>query len=215
MALMSYVHRDPAGTYYFRRAVPAALRPFMPAPWTGKREWKRSLGTKDHAKAKRLKRVPETECDADFEHAERAMRGEVVSLPRAVTTPSVRPEDVEADVVAALLAADDADRSDGDARKQHQTPAERAQWPDLAPVAFGRRGMAEDQHSGHGEALELLAADFRRALSRSDPSIVDAELRALLRRRGVPVDPTSEECKGRTNSRPLWRSKTRPVAAAA
>lgn len=192
MALMSYVHRDPAGTYYFRRAIPEALRPFMPAPWTGRREWKRSLRTKDHAQAKRLRRVPEAECDADFEQAERAIRGEAVSLPRAVTTPCVRPEDVEADVVAGLLAADDAERADGDARRQHQTPADRAQWPDLVPVTFGRRGMAEDQHSGHGEALELLAADYRRALSRSDPSIVDAELRALLRHRGVPCDPTTE-----------------------
>ena len=34
---------------------------------------------------------------------------------------------------------------------------------------------------------------------------------------GTPVqlDDPVLHCKGRTNSRPLWRSKTRPVAAAA
>lgn len=193
MALMTYLLRDRAGTYYFRRGIPEALRPFMPPPFTGKREWKRTLGTKDPAKAKRLKIAPEAECDADLELAERARRGGPVSArSRPVSSPSLRPEDVERNVVAELLAADEAERADGDARRKHQSPAERAQWPDLVPVAFGRRGMAEDQHHGHGEALELLAADYRRALSRSDPSIVDAKTRDYLRRRGVPVDPTSE-----------------------
>ena len=193
MALMTYLLRDKAGTYYFRRCIPAVLRPFMPAPFTGKREWKRTLGTKDPLKAKRLKRGPEAECDANFEEAGRASRGgEPISRSPSTSPSNLRPEDVELDAMAELLTADEADRVDGDSRRQHQSPEERAQWPDLVPVPFGRRGMAEDEQLGHGEALELLNEDFRQALSRSDPSIVDAELRALLRRRGVAADPLSD-----------------------
>ncbi len=42
-------------TYYFRRVVPAELRPFIPTR-SGKprTEWKVSLGTKDRSEAKRL-----------------------------------------------------------------------------------------------------------------------------------------------------------------
>ncbi|GJD55244.1 DUF6538 domain-containing protein [Methylobacterium dankookense] len=45
MALMSYLIRDRNGTYDFRRVIPQALRPFMPAPWTGKGAWTKSLRT--------------------------------------------------------------------------------------------------------------------------------------------------------------------------
>lgn len=53
MALMRYVLKDRHGTYYFRRGIPLALRPFMLEPWTGKHEWKRSLKAKLPAEAKR------------------------------------------------------------------------------------------------------------------------------------------------------------------
>ena len=43
-----------------------------------------------------------------------------------------------------LLGEDETTRSDGDARKHPQTPDERAQWPDLKPVEFGREGKAEE-----------------------------------------------------------------------
>ncbi len=72
MALMSYLIRDAAGTYYFRRVISAALRPFMPAPWTGKTVWKRSLGTKDHTKAKKAAPRFLSACAVDFEAAERS-----------------------------------------------------------------------------------------------------------------------------------------------
>ncbi|WP_428833416.1 MULTISPECIES: DUF6538 domain-containing protein [Methylobacterium] len=49
---MTYRVQDRHGTYYFRRIVPKALRPFMPAPWTGKSAWTKSLGTKEQGKAK-------------------------------------------------------------------------------------------------------------------------------------------------------------------
>ena len=47
---MAYLHRRAGGTYYFRRAIPEELRPFF----NGRREWFRSLGTKDRTEAKRF-----------------------------------------------------------------------------------------------------------------------------------------------------------------
>ena len=192
MALMSYLIGDGLGTYYFRRVIPAELRPFMPAPWTGKANWKLSLRTKDPAAAKKAGSQLLRDCMADFEQAERTKRGEIPVVPAQRVAAMPRPEEIEADVLAELLAADDAERSDGDARRQLQTAAERSQWSDLVPVAFGRRGMAEDHHHVYGGELEELAADYRKALSRSDPGIVDAETRDLLRRKQAPIDPTSE-----------------------
>ncbi len=193
MALMSYLIRDGLGTYYFRRVIPSDLRPFMPEPWTGKANWKLSLRTKDPAAAKKAGSRLLRDCMADFEQAERTKRGEIIpAAPARRAAAMPRPEEIEADVLAELLAADEAERSDGDARRQLQTAAERSQWPDLMPVPFGRRGMAEDHHHVYGGELEELAADYRKALSRSDPCIVDAETRDLLRRKQAPIDPASE-----------------------
>jgi len=192
MALMSYLIRDRLGTYYFRRVIPKELRPFMPAPWTGKANWKRSLRTKAPATAKQAAFRIGPDCMADFVVAERAMRGEP-ALPSPRRLPAaLRPEEVEADVLAGLLAADEEERADGDVRRHHQTREEREQWPDLVAVPFGRKGMAEDHHHVYGEEVEELHDEYRRALSRSDPGIVEAECRAFLRQRGILIDPTSE-----------------------
>lgn len=86
-------------------------------------EPKQSLRTKDPAAARlacsRLLRVGMT----NFEQAERTKRGEIPTTPsrRAGTMP--RPEEIEADVLAELLASDDAERSDGNARAQLPTAA--------------------------------------------------------------------------------------------
>ena len=69
MALMSPLIRDELGTYHFRRVSPAELRPLMPAPWTGRANWKQSLRTKDPAAAKKAGSRPLCDCMADFEHA--------------------------------------------------------------------------------------------------------------------------------------------------
>ncbi|KQT19861.1 hypothetical protein ASG40_03375 [Methylobacterium sp. Leaf399] len=188
---MSYLIRDRLGTYYFRRVIPEALRPFMPAPWTGKGSWKRSLGTKQPAAAKKAGARMLRDCMADFEAAERAMRGEAPSpsnrLPLMPTA-----DEIAHDVLVELLADDAAERSDGDARKQHQTREEREHWPALGPVLFDRRGIPEDYHHAMGEGIELLLADYRKALSRSDTSAVDVECRDYLRRKNIPIDPASE-----------------------
>jgi hypothetical protein len=134
MALMTYLLKDRHGTYYFRRVIPVALRPFMPPPWCGKANFKRSLGTKKPASAKIEASKALGDCTIAFQIAERAMRGE----PMKVTTArrSVTLEDVEADVLAEVLAADEAEREDGDDRRRLQTREERAQWPDLVEVEF-------------------------------------------------------------------------------
>jgi len=46
----THLYRREGGTYYFRRAIPEALRP----QFGGKREWIKSLATKDRRQAKRL-----------------------------------------------------------------------------------------------------------------------------------------------------------------
>ena len=62
-------------------------------------------------------------------------------------------EDIEADALAGVLAADEAEREEGDDRRHLQTAEERKQWPDLVEVAFGRKGMTEDHAYVYGHHL--------------------------------------------------------------
>ena len=189
MARMTYRVQDRHGTYYFRRIVPKALRPFMPAPWTGKSAWTKSLGTKEQGKAKQPFARCLSDCEADFALAERAMRGEPIAAPRS--SPALPSDaEIEAEVLAGLLAADELERLELDPRQQFQTPEERAQWPDL--VKLKPRGMAEDYHDVLGGELEAQHAAYRKALGRVDPEIVDGECRAFLRKHGLAIDPTSD-----------------------
>lgn len=192
MALMSYLIRDRHCTYYFRRPIPLALRPFMPGPWTGKTAWVKSLRTKVPAVAKKAGANALRDCLADFEAAERAQRGElpVARAQRFGAMPAA--EEITSDFLATLLASDEAERLDGDSRRHLQTAAERAQWAALEKVPHGRRGMGRDHAHVYGIELEELHAEYREALSRSDPSIVDAECRAYLRAKNTPIDPESE-----------------------
>ena len=68
---MSYLDRDKGGRYFYRRAIPAELRPVMPAPFTGKTNWKRALGTADPAIAKKNFAKVQAQCEADFDEARR------------------------------------------------------------------------------------------------------------------------------------------------
>jgi hypothetical protein len=105
---------------------------------------------------------------------------------------SITIEDIESDVIAEVLAADEAEREEGDDRRRLQTPEERAQWPDLVSVAFDRKGMEEDHAHAYGHRLSELHDEYRQAYARRDTRIVDAELRHYLKRRGVPIDPASD-----------------------
>jgi integrase len=52
--------------------------------------------------------------------------------------------------------------------------------------------MAEDHAHVYGLHLSEAAEEYRTALARRDPQIVDAELRLYLKKRGVRIDPTSD-----------------------
>lgn len=95
--------------------------------------------------------------------AERAKRGEapIAAPPRRSAMPPV--EEIEADMFAELMAADDAARTDGDARKQLQTADERATLPHLEAIALGGRWMEDDFFEGYGKELKLLHADYAKA----------------------------------------------------
>lgn len=193
MALMTYLWKDRHGTYHFRRAIPSALRLLMPGDVRGKATWKRSLRTKDPKEAKKRTAAILAACMADFEHAERAQRGEPNPKPhRMVDASGITLEEVEADFLASLLAGDEEFRRDGDHRQHHQSPEERQQWPDLTKVRFGRKGMPEDQEAVYGNVLEEDAAAYRRALSRQNIEIIEPELGAFLRKKGQPVEPDSD-----------------------
>ena len=179
--MMNYLLRDRHGTYYFRRVIPAELRPLMPAPWTGKVNWKASLQTKDPATAKRAHARLLSRCVADFEEAERTMREGPAKpgLRRGAALPPVA--EIEADFLSGLLEEDAAHRSSGDSRRQHQTAGERAQWDRLASLNLAGRGMDAAMHHLYGDELEMLAADFADAQARQDPSIVHAVIRRGIR----------------------------------
>lgn len=188
MALMSYLLKDRHGTYYFRRVIPPALRPFMPAPWNGKANWKRSLATKKPAEAKLRAARALAECTRDFQIGERARDGGTVEP----TLDAQFIAGIAADSLSDLLARDETEREEGDDRRRLQTAEERAVWPDLMqPREAGAKGMEADHFEVYGDMLEELEGEYRRALARRDPGIVEAELRDRLRQRGRPVDPTA------------------------
>jgi hypothetical protein len=155
MGLMTYLHRTPNGTYGFRRIIPAKLRPHMPPPWTGKREWKKSLGTKAHAEAKRLAIPLYAQSERAFAAAESALSGKpaTASIPYAIT---FTPEEIEESFYAELMAEDEAFREEGDARRQLQTAEERAAMnaalreatgdsrASMGEVRFGEKGLSDD-----------------------------------------------------------------------
>lgn len=194
MALMSYLTRDRHGTYYFRRVIPAGLRPFMPAPWQGRANWKRSLRTKDPKEAKARTARLLSESTADFAAAERAQRGEPATVSRtAARFDATLLAELEAAAIRQTLEADEEQRREGDDRRHLQNPEERAGWSHLTAVPFGRKGMMDDHAEILGDVLEELAADYRTALSKHDTTIVSAELRAALRPLGLFGKLTPDE----------------------
>ena len=59
--MSTYLLKRDGGSYYFRRAIPANLRPFI----GGRREWVKSLGTKSRTEAKQ--RIPQLVIETDGE----------------------------------------------------------------------------------------------------------------------------------------------------
>jgi hypothetical protein len=160
MSLMTYLLKDRHGTQYFRRVIPLALRPHMPPPWRGKANFKRTLGTKKPNVAKAQAEDALRECTVAFQNAEMAQRGETAKPITPVGAGSIAIEDIEADVIAQVLAADEREREEGDDRRRLCCPA---------------------QTSTRSSRLEstIYDADRRRALTLND--MEGASLRARLR----------------------------------
>jgi hypothetical protein len=217
MSALTYMQRRSSGTYEFRKRLPETLAgkpvpPHMrdafselvnPATGSFKRELVRSLETKDEKQAKRRNHREALRVTQLFDAACNAMAGGPPPHPQLVDL-----RGLEASVLAELLRADADERADGDDRRQLQTSADRARWPDLvpvvpspsprpqsldAPLAPEAKGMAVDHFEAYGELLDDLEDDYREAWARSDPSIVRAETRIALKQRGVPIDETSPD----------------------
>lgn len=185
MAALSYMQRRTSGIYEFRKRLPQELAakpvpPHLraklselvnPATSLFKRELTVSLKTADYQLAKRLDLREAVRVNDLLALAMRLLKGG----PEAEGgggNGSVSPQEIEADIIAGLLRADEEEREEGDPRRHLQTPEERAAWPDLVPPGFGTKGMAE----GHLEALGVhvaeLAQEYRMALARRSPDIV-------------------------------------------
>lgn len=101
------MNKNRHGTYIFRKAVPAHLRPFLPAPYCCKRELLKSLETKDERTAKMRIAAVETTFTNILEQATLAHAQHLAAQGRASEHPSAIPVPAE---VAAQIAANDAYR---------------------------------------------------------------------------------------------------------
>jgi hypothetical protein len=151
-----------------------------------KRELAISLGTSDAREAKRRDLREAIRVDALFTEAQRRVTSPAPLPSSSSDEAAINLDELQSAVLAELLAQDEAEREEGDDRRRLQTVEERAQWPDLAAVPSGdAKGMLNDHFAAYGDALEVFRAEYRDAQARRDPSIVDAELRAILKRRGI------------------------------
>lgn len=73
MSLRTHMDKHPkSGVYRYRKGVPAELRPYLPAPHTGKREIIATLGTKDPKEAKRIHSIKSEEFERSIFDVARA-----------------------------------------------------------------------------------------------------------------------------------------------
>ena len=101
---MTYLVRDKNGTYYFRKVIPPKLRQHMPAPWTGKANFKRSLETKNPRGAKIKASRVFSDCTTAFQIAERALTSDHSKVVhREAQSVGLSFEQVERDVITEIL----------------------------------------------------------------------------------------------------------------
>lgn len=201
---ITYMQRRKSGIYEFRkmlprslagRPAPAHVREALPElinPRSGhfKRELTVSLKTSDPKEGARRDMREAVRVTHLFDTAERLIQAGPAPREHAV----LDAEALEASVYAEILAADEAEREDGDFRRQLQTPEERAQWPDLVPIrAAGEFGMEEDHFLVVGEHIEKQAKDYRDALAKRDPKIVLATLKGYLRANRIALKEGTPE----------------------
>jgi integrase len=188
MALMSYLIRDQHGTYYFRRIIPPALRPFMPDPWTGKSAWKVTLGTKDPANAKRRCGSTLRACQRDFDVAELRREGR--------NRTDLTDEEIEA------LAVWFRDHALSDEREFWETghAEDEALYQSVKQQLEGMgvdfmspftavvgAGLSPRQLHHKGETASHVLAGTRSALARGDTSSVEFEVDAVLAAHGIAL----------------------------
>jgi integrase len=97
----THLYRREGGTYYFRRAIPVALR----SQFDGKREWIKSLATKDRGEAKRLlpSLVVAFDEAMDGEPQTRLAEGVAAATKTRLTIPTARAEKPRACVSVPLI----------------------------------------------------------------------------------------------------------------
>jgi hypothetical protein len=216
MAVMSYIQRRRSGVYEFRRrmpqalagrAVPADMRERFPDLINAKagcfkREYVRSLDTKDSSAAKRkAHRLASWWIDLTETAVER-----MESPPTSSSDPSIDPQAIGEAVYRQLLAGDEAERLEGDDRRHielfeydHKAGREVAvarsdKWPDLIEVPpSSALGMQLDHLEAYGSEMSNLAAEYRAAYARRDPTIVSVETALELKRRGASYNKSSPE----------------------
>lgn len=197
---ITYMQRRRSGIYEFRRMLPRSLAgKEVPAyardslaeltnSATGrfKRELAISLRTADPNEGKRRDLREASRVSDLFAKAEQLMVG-----PPAPT--AIDLDGLHAFVLSGLLSADALEREEGDDRRRLQTSEKRAlRWPDLVPISGpGEKGMAVDHFHAYGDQLRELRDDYRQALARRDPKIVNPELREALKALHVSIDPAS------------------------
>lgn len=204
MAALSYMQRRASGTYEFRKRLPEALagKP-VPAHMRDafpdlinqkthcfKRELVRSLATKEVKEAKRRDHHEALKAAQLFDAAVRALTPSAV----AVQPVALDLKQLGDDVLASLLAADEAERVEGDDRRHLQRPEDRARWPDLTHVPPNSQiGMSPDHAHVYGELLSVFESGFRAAYARRDPTIVYPETNIALKARGIFLSKSSLE----------------------
>lgn len=204
MAALTYMQRRASGTYEFRRRLPEALAG-KPVPShmrdafpdlvnqktrCFKRELVRSLGTKELKQAKRRDHQEALKATRLFDAAMEAL------TPSTVTEQPLKFDlkQLGEGVFAALLAEDEAERTEGDDRRHLQTSEQRAEWPDLVAVPPSTRmGMSADHAHMYGELLPVFEDEFRAAYARRDPKIVYPETNVALKARGIYLSKSSPE----------------------
>jgi integrase len=217
MAALSYMQRRRSGTYEFRRRLPQVLagKP-VPAHMhdafadlintkTGcfKREFVRSLDTKELRKAKPLDHREALNFTRRVDDAVAALKPPVV--PQSALG-VVDAHEIGEAVYRKLLADDEAERVMGDDRRRielleyshiagKEIVVDRAsKWPGLVDLPPSSSfGMQEDHAAVYGEFSQELSDEYRAAYSRRDPSIVSAETSTELKLRGASFDKSSEQ----------------------
>lgn len=88
-----YLRRREGGIYYFRRSIPAKLRPYL----DGRAQWMRTLGTSNTALAKSLRDDESVRTNHLIREAMRKLASGILPEPSPLSPPApMRPEELEA-----------------------------------------------------------------------------------------------------------------------